>query len=121
MNKDFYKLRISITIIFILLCSSIALSSEGEIIKIQGVIMSLDLKKNVMIVNERFFVLNRNTAVYNDKGIAIAITIDQLKPNTWVYIEGLKGSTDKGIVTRKIYLLPKYIKEKEKHLYPFIE
>ena len=119
MNKDFYKLGIPITIIFVLLCSYMALASEEEIIKIQGVMMSLDLKKNVVIVNERLFVLNQNTAIHNDKGVAI--TIDKLKPNTWVYIEGLKDSTNRRIVARKIYLLPKYIKEKEKHLYPFIQ
>ncbi len=118
MNKNFYTLRISITIILFLLSSSVALASEEESIRIQGVMMSLNLKKNVMIVNEKLFTLNQDTAIHNDKGTAI--TIDRLKPNTWVYIEGLKDGTNKGIVVRKIYLLPKYIKEKEKHFYSFI-
>ena len=113
------KKRIPLSIIFVLIFSALALASEEEIVKVQGVMMALDLKKNVMIVNERFFAFNQNTTLYNDKGVAI--TIDKLKPNTWVYIEGLKDGTNKWIVVRKIYLLPKYIKEKEKHLYPFIQ
>ncbi len=123
MNRDFYTLRISmritITMILFLLSSSVALASEEENIRIQGVMMSLDLKRNVMIVNEKLFTFNQDTAVHNDRGGAIPI--DRLKPNTWVYIEGLRDGTNKGIVVRKIYLLPKYIKEKEKHLYSFIQ
>ena len=113
------KKRIPLSIIFVLIFSALTLASGEEIVKIQGVMMSLDLKKNVMIVNERLFTLNKNTAIHNDKGVAI--TIDKLKPNTWIYIEGLKDGTNKRTVVRKIYLLPKYIEEKERHLYPFIQ
>jgi hypothetical protein len=37
-----------------------------------------------------------------------------------VYIKGEKDQNNKGIIS-KIYLLPKYINQKERHLYPFME
>jgi len=118
MNHIFKK-RIPLGVISILVFSASALAAEEEIVKIQGVIMALDLKKNVMIVNERLFALDQNTMIHNDKGATI--TIDKLRPKTWIYIEGLKDKMNRQIMVRKIYLLPKYIEEKEKHLYPFIQ
>lgn len=118
MNRIIKK-GIPLYIIFVLIFSALTLASGEEAFRIQGVLMALDLKKDVMIVNERLFSLNPKTTIYNDKGAPI--TIDKLRPNTWVYIEGLKDGTHQRIVVRKIYLLPKYIEEKEKHLYPFIQ
>jgi hypothetical protein len=82
-------------------------------------VMELDLKKNMMIVNERIFVWDSNTIFYNEKGSPI--TVDKLRTKTWVYIEGVRENVKKRIVAEKIYLLPKYIHEEEKHLYPFIQ
>jgi hypothetical protein len=79
--------------------------------------MELDLKNNRMIVNERTFVWDPNTVFYNEKGSPI--TADKLRTRGWVYIEGMRHH--KRLVAEKIYLLPKYIHEKEKHLYPFIQ
>ena len=108
-----------LSILFILVFSATALAGEKKVVKMQGVIMAFDLKKNVVIVNERLFVLNPNTTLHNDKGTAT--TIDKLKPNMWVYIEGLQDKMNRRIVAQKIYLLPKYIEDKEKHRYPFIQ
>jgi hypothetical protein len=91
---------------------------EENIVKAQGRIMMLDMKKNTMIVNEKTFVWKQNSALYDEKGSPI--TIDKFKPNTWVYIKGEKDQNNKGIIS-KIYLLPKYINQKERHLYPFME
>jgi hypothetical protein len=85
----------------------------------QGVVMELDLKKNVMIVNERTFYWDPQTNFYNEKGSPV--TVDQLRARTWVYIEGMRDHVKKRAIAGKIYLLPKYIHEKEKHLYPFIQ
>jgi hypothetical protein len=49
------------------------------------------------------------------------MTVDKLRAKTWVYIEGMKDNIKKRAIAEKIYLLPKYIHEKEKHLYPFIQ
>jgi hypothetical protein len=99
--------------------STLALSSEEDTAKIQGVIMALDVNKNTMIVNEKLFVWRENTAIYNDKGSPL--TIDKFKPKTWVYIEGENDKNNRRIIINKIYLLPKYIDKKGKHLYPFMQ
>ena len=99
--------------------SMLAYSSEEDMVKIQGMIMELDLKKNTMIVNEKLFVWSQNTAAYNDKGSPM--TIDKFKPQTWVYIEGERDKNNRRIIINKIYLLPKYIDEKERPLYPFMQ
>ena len=113
------KKGIPLSVIFIIVFSASVLAAEEEIVQVQGLMMALDLKKNAMIVNEKIFAFNQNTTFHNDKGAAI--TIDKLRPKMWVYIEGLKDKTNKRIIARKIYLLPKYIEEKEKRLYPFIQ
>jgi hypothetical protein len=94
-------------------------ASEEDIVKVQGMIMELDVNKNTMIVNEKLFVWRENTAIFNDKGSPV--TIDKFKPKTWVYIEGEKDQNNRQIIIKKIYLLPKYVDKKERHLYPFME
>jgi hypothetical protein len=49
------------------------------------------------------------------------MTIDKSRPKTWVYIEGERDKYNNRIIINKIYLLPKYIDKKEKHLYPFMQ
>ncbi len=98
---------------------TLAFASEEDTAKIQGIVMALDINKNTMIVNEKLFVWNQNTAIYNDKGSSV--TIDKFKPKTWVYIEGERDKNNRQIIINKIYLLPKYIDKKEKHLYTFME
>jgi hypothetical protein len=113
-NKGTLLLIFSISII-----SSLTFALDKDKIAIQGVVMELDLKKNVMIVNERAFFWDPQTIFYNEKGSPI--TVDQLRAKTWVYIEGMRDNVKKRAIAGKIYLLPKYINEKEKHLYPFIQ
>jgi hypothetical protein len=94
-------------------------ASDKSIVRLQGRVMELDLKKNMIIVNERTFLFGPNTIFYNEKGSSI--TADRLRTKVWVYLEGTRHEADKKVVAEKIYLLPKYIHEKEKHLYPFIQ
>ena len=81
-------------------------------------VMELDWRKKMITVNERSFAFDQNTIVYSEKGSPIPQ--DRLKTKTWVFIEGVKDKSQKK-VAKKIYLLPKYIDEKEKRLYPFIK
>jgi hypothetical protein len=85
----------------------------------QGVVMSLDLKKSTVVINEKTFVWDQQTTFYNEAGSPI--TIDKLRTKGWVYIEGENDKAHKRWVAKKIYLLPKFIGSKELHLYPFIE
>ena len=107
-------------IIFLtLFISSLTLASDESIFRIQGIVMDLDLKKNILIVNERTLFWDQNTIFYNEKGSRV--TLDIIKTRTWVYIEGIRDNLKKRVVAEKIYVIPKYIHEKEKHLYPFIQ
>jgi hypothetical protein len=92
-------------------------ASEEGISKTQGPIMSIDFKKNIMVVNEKTFIWNKST-IFNDDKESI-IGIEKFKPKSWVFIEGEKG--DKYIVIKKVYLIPKYVDKKERHLYPFMQ
>jgi hypothetical protein len=104
---------------YLFIFCTLAFASEEDTAKIQGIVMALDINKNTMIVNEKLFVWNQNTAIYNDKGSPL--TIDKFKPKTWVYIEGERDKNNRQIIIKKIYLLPKYVDKKERHLYPFME
>ena len=119
MKKRFFYNGVILLIFSLLIISSLTFASDKDKIKIQGIVMELDLKKNMMIVNERTFVWDQNTIFYNEKGSPI--TVDKLRAKTWVYIEGMKDNVRKRVVAEKIYLLPKYIDEKEKYRYPFMQ
>ena len=97
--------------------STLSFASEEGISKTQGPIMSIDFKKNIMVVNEKTFIWNKST-VFNDEKELI-IGKEKFKPKSWVFIEGEKG--DKYIVIKKVYLLPKYVDKTERHLYPFMQ
>jgi hypothetical protein len=116
--RFFYK-GVILLIFSISIISSLTFALDKDKITIQGVVMDVDLKKNMMIVNERMFVWDPNTIFYNEKGSPI--TVDKLRAKTWVYIEGMRDNVRKRLVAEKIYMLPKYIPEKERHLYPFME
>jgi len=115
-NAHVHRLAI-FTIVFMLLFLALAFAQEQDAFKMQGLIMNVDLQKNMMIVNESTFIWNPNTKFYNEKGSLV--TVDKLRAKTWVYIEGVKDSAQKRMMAEKIYILPKYIDKKEKHLYPF--
>jgi hypothetical protein len=106
-------------ICFALLFSVLAFASEIGVARIQGKVMELDVKKNMMVVNEKFFAWDRNTFFYNEKGSPI--TVEKLKINNWVYIEGVRDGKGGPIMIDKIYLLPKYVGAGERNLYPFIQ
>jgi hypothetical protein len=105
------------TIVFMFIFSALAFAQGQDAFKIQGLIMNVDFQKKVMIVNESTFIWDQNTKFYNDKGSPV--TVDKLRAKTWVYIQGVKDSAGKRMMAEKIYILPKYIDKKEKHLYPF--
>lgn len=119
MEKIFFRKGIGIGIIFIFIFLNLTFASAEDVVNYQGKIMELDLKKNIMVVNEKLFVWNEKTIINNEKGSLI--TINKFKPKSWVYIEGESDKINKRIIIKKIYLLPKYIDKKDRHLYPFME
>lgn len=117
-RKKSYSLGVLFTIFFSLFISSLTFAADKDIVTFQGVVTELDWKKKMIIVNERSFSFNQNTVVHNEKGSPVPQ--ENLKTKTWVFIEGTKDKSQKKLA-RKIYILPKYIDEKEKRLYPFIK
>ena len=91
-------------ILLTLIVSALALASDKGIVKIQGIIMEVDLRRNVMIVNEKRLVWDLKTIICNESG-AIT-TMDQLKINRWVYIEGMDDKANRRVLAQKIYLIP---------------
>ena len=108
---------IFLSIVWVIIFLTSALASEEDKIKFQGKIMGLNLEKKMMIVNEGLFVWDEETVINNHEGSLI--TIEKFKPDSWVYIEGER--IKKQIVIRKIYLLPKYVDNKERNRYPFMQ
>ena len=108
-------------IVWVIILFTLTYAFGEDQIRLQGKVMELNIKGNMMIVNERLFVWDEKTIMNNDKGIPI--TIDKFKPKSWVYIEGERDKikSDKRIMIKKIYLLPKRIGKNERDLYPFIQ
>ena len=113
------KKGILLSVFFLLIFSALTFAEDINIVKIQGVVMSLDLKKSTVVINEMTFVWDQQTAFHNEAGSPI--TMDKLRTKGWVYIEGEHDKAYKRWVAKKIFLLPKFIGRKELHLYPFIE
>jgi hypothetical protein len=94
-----------------LLFSALALTAEPAAVTIQGRIMDWDLKKNMIVVNEKYFFWNSQTIFYDEKGNAIKgdqFRVKQLKLNTLVNIEAIKKTSAKRQFTiKKLYLLAK--------------
>ena len=119
MKKGFFKQIGCVAVIIILATSVVGFAAEGDKIRVQGKVMELDLKKMVIVVNEKTFVMDQTTVVCNEKGSPIPS--DRLKAKARVYIVGENDQVGKRLVARKIYLLSKRIPNKEKHLYPFMQ
>jgi len=92
----------------VLLFSALAFTAEPETVTIEGRIMDWDLKKNMIVVNEKYFFWNSGTIGYDKTGALIKTEklADQLKMNTLVNIEAVKGAGNRRFIIKKISLLP---------------
>ncbi len=111
--------QIALILCLALAISTLTFASDQGIVKLQGVVMSVDSKKNVLIVNERLFSWDQHTLVGNENGFAT--TMEKVRVKNWVYVEGLQEKTNRPMILKKIYLLPNYVPEKERSRYPFFE
>jgi hypothetical protein len=110
---------IVICVMVLLFTGSLTGATEKDMVQFQGIVMTVDLKKHSMVVNERLCVWNPQTPINDEKGLPI--DMDRLKAKTWVYVEGVQEKGHRRVLAKAIYLLPKYVDEKEKRLYPFIK
>ena len=86
-----------------LLFSALAFAAEPQSVTIEGMIMDWDLKKNMIVVNEKCFFWNAQTLFYNEAGTLIKP--EQLKMNTLVNIEAVKGNRKRGFLIKKLSFL----------------
>jgi hypothetical protein len=117
-KKNVWK-GLILAILLELIFSQLTLAEVKDKVKIQGLLVELNLKSRVMVVNETTFSWDENTTFNNAKGIPVPL--EQLRTKTWVYVEGEYDKVRKTMSAKKVYLLPKYIERKERHLYPFIQ
>ncbi len=115
MKRPFAK---ELTIIFcvLLIYAALALAAsdgEGVVVRVKGLVMDLDLKKSIVVVNEKLFNWNQNTVFRNEQGAPID-PIDQLQLNTRVYIEAELIGLNKPFLAKRIYLLSNNVGEKRK-------
>jgi hypothetical protein len=115
--QHFLKRGTMLIAVALLIFSSWTIVSAEEV-KLQGMIMNIDLKQNTMVVNEKTFTWDQGTTIFDDR--SSPITLDRFKQTAWVYIQGEKNENYK-IKIRKIYLLPRQILRKERPLYPFMD
>ncbi len=117
-RRNFHKRAVAV-ILVILSLSALTGAAERDMLAFQGIVMSVDLKKQSMVVNERVCIWNRETIINNEKGMPAAL--EQLKVKNWIYVEGVYEKAHHRVLAKTIYLLPKYVDEKEKGQYPFIK
>ena len=103
-----------------------ASAAERGVVRTQGRVDELQLKKNTMVVNESKFVWDSNTLFYDEKGSPLLdkngspAKAEALKNKNWVYIVGVRQK-DKPTLIQKLYVLPKHIDKSERHLYRFMQ
>jgi hypothetical protein len=118
-RKDCLKRIMLLTFFLVIVIAPRAVASERDGIGTQGQVMEVDLKKHVLVINERPFVLTEKTLVQDVKGAPVPM--DKLKPKAWVYIVGVMDKAHQRVYASRIYMLPKYIGAKERNLYPFFQ
>ncbi len=118
MTKSFPKVMRFLIFLIILISPNVVFSADGGGGKFQGSIMELDSKNNKMIVNEQNVVWTEKTFFGGKEGSPV--TAGQLKVKQWVYVVGIKDKANNRVIAQKIYLIPKYIHEKNRDRYPFM-
>lgn len=91
--------------VFTLLGIGLTDAADGDILKIRGVVMSVDLKKKEVVVNERRCKLNDGTVIQDQNGLPT--TLEKIREHDWVYLEGRRDQASKKVVAKRIQCLPK--------------
>ncbi|MGQ9638373.1 MAG: hypothetical protein ACUVT6_11355 [Thermodesulfobacteriota bacterium] len=102
--ERFYNMRISLLILLIIFLFPMVVL-PNEVIKTKGILMEIDLKNNILIINEEKFTWDSNTVIEDEKGSNIKI--NNLKPNTPIYMESVEDPGNKRFLIKKIRLIKK--------------
>ena len=104
MERFYYK-RIGLLILFVFFLFPAVVLPNNEMIKTRGILMEIDFKNNTLIINEKKFIWDSNTAIEDERGSIIKI--DRLKPNTPIYMESVEDPINKRLLIKKIRLIKK--------------
>ena len=102
--------------LLLLLSNQPVLAENSDVERFQGIISSTEGLPGYIVVNERQILLDEDIKIKNPKEKEVSVS--DLKGGKWVYIVAEKKPA--GLSAIRIYLLPKHIKDKEKHDYPFM-
>ena len=120
MRKRTFAKESIVVFLAVFLFSALALAlDEDRAVRVQGLVMELNLAKNIVVVNEKKFFWNEKTVFHNEDG-TVTKNIDRLRMNTWVYIVGEYVGLNRHNVATEIYFLTRFVGQKEKEQYPFI-
>jgi hypothetical protein len=105
----FFGTVMALVISSMLLFSAFAFAAEPQVATIEGRIMDWDLKKNMIVVNEKYFFWNAATLFQDEKGNAIKgdqFKVEQFKMNALVNIEAVKSRGKRQFIIKRLTLLP---------------
>ena len=120
-DKSFKIQACFILLGWILICSiSLAHAKDGKLLRTQGLINpGGNPKAGYLIINEMRVYIDKATQLMNDRETPISIT--ELTPKRWVYMEIVKASEGKVIKAKRIYLLPHYVSPDERRKFSFMK
>lgn len=107
---------IILTAILLLFSNNPVMAEDTYAETFQGVISSTEGVPQYLIVNEKKVLIGDRAEVKDYKEREIELY--DLKVGKWVYLVVEKKPA--GLTAKKIYLLPKKIRDSEKHTYPFM-
>ncbi len=102
--------------LLLLLSNQPVMAENSDVERFQGIISSTEGLPGYIVVNERQILLDEDVKIKDPKEKEASVS--DLKSGKWVYIVAEKKPA--GHTAIRIYLLPKRIKDKEKHDYPFM-
>jgi len=104
---------------FILSIAPNCLAASGSALRTQGLINpGGNLKAGYLLINEMRIYIDKITQVMDQYGTSVSVT--ELKPRGWVYIEIEKDPIKEIAKAMKIYLLPRYVTSAEKKRFSFM-
>jgi Domain of unknown function (DUF5666) len=92
-------------VVFTLLAAGLTDAADNDMVRIRGVVMSVNLKKGEVVVNERRCKLDNGTVIQDQNGLPT--TLEKIKEHDWVYLEGRRDQAGKKVVAKRIQCLPR--------------
>ena len=106
MKTRFFGKEVALIVCVVFLFHAFAFAAKDNVLSIQGKVMSLDITKKTVVVNETTFLWNAESVFCDEKGAPIPFTEDRLRIGTRVSIEAT-WKKNRPYTIKTISLLPK--------------